>query len=95
MEAVTSSIEGTTTRTEKAVVDQAAELELVRMKSWLGLQSVVSPSNYEDALKLRHDGTGTWFLNEYRFQKWLGMDNGLMWLHGIRESTGTGYKLIY
>lgn len=36
-------------------------------------------------LKIRHKGTGTWFLWELIFQDWVTSDNPLLWVRGSRK----------
>lgn len=66
-----------------------ANNEASELKNWLGLKEVSSRRSFEDALNLRHNGTGNWFLKEPVYQKWLLTKNSLLWVYGIRESHKT------
>lgn len=39
--------------------------------------------NHEAAVKLRHQHTGSWFLDGEAFSNWLHTDNSFLWLHAI------------
>ncbi|KAI4719471.1 hypothetical protein E4T48_04368 [Aureobasidium sp. EXF-10727] len=51
------------------------------IKDWL---SAPDPhSNYTDALKKRHEGTGLWFIDSDIFTRWKQQTGSFLWLHGI------------
>jgi hypothetical protein len=58
--------------------------ELTQMNQWLA--PVNAAVNHNSATKLRHQGTGTWFVDGEPFKKWISEDNSFLWLHAIRES---------
>ncbi|KAJ5228992.1 hypothetical protein N7489_009700 [Penicillium chrysogenum] len=47
------------------------------------LSPVNAASNHTSATKLRHRGTGHWFLDGPKFQEWAFTDNSFLWLHAI------------
>ena len=57
------------------------EQSIAKINHWL------SPANAElnhtAARKLRHSGTGRWFLQSQAFSDWLDHDNGFLWVHAI------------
>jgi hypothetical protein len=51
------------------------------MMDWL---SAPDPStNYMNALKKRHEGTGAWFTGGRAFDDWKKQPNSFLWLHGL------------
>lgn len=57
------------------------EQSIRRIDQWL--DPVNFESNHEAAVKLRHQGTGSWFLDGDAFKDWLHKDNTFLWLHAI------------
>ncbi|KAJ0418603.1 ankyrin repeat-containing domain protein [Aspergillus carlsbadensis] len=55
--------------------------ELAQMNQWLA--PVNAAVNHNSATKLRHQGTGTWFVDGEPFKKWISEDNSFLWLHAI------------
>ncbi|KAL2793672.1 ankyrin repeat-containing domain protein [Aspergillus keveii] len=55
--------------------------ELAQMNQWLA--PVNAAVNHNSATKLRHQGTGTWFVDGQPFKKWIDEDNSFLWLHAI------------
>jgi hypothetical protein len=56
---------------------------------WLSTVNV--ESRYEDAAKLRHEGTGHWLFEHARFEEWFNIDyciEPMFWLSGIPGSGG-------
>ncbi|KAI0154632.1 ankyrin repeat-containing domain protein [Xylariaceae sp. FL1272] len=52
-----------------------------RIGNWL---SPPDPStNYSNALKSRHPGSGKWFLQHSAYLDWKSEENSFLWLHGI------------
>lgn len=51
------------------------------VNNWL--DPVNSEVNHQAAVKVRHKGTGSWFLNGSAFQDWLNTNNSFLWLHAI------------
>jgi hypothetical protein len=52
-----------------------------QMMDWL---SAPDPStNYMNALKKRHEGTGAWFTGGRAFDDWKKQPNSFLWLHGL------------
>ncbi|KAF2866229.1 ankyrin repeat-containing domain protein [Massariosphaeria phaeospora] len=57
------------------------DLKLVKIREWL---SAPDPStNYQKALKQRHDDTGLWFLESDQYAEWKTNATSFFWLHGI------------
>ncbi|KAK5710089.1 hypothetical protein LTR17_019202 [Elasticomyces elasticus] len=52
-----------------------------KLDKWLSAPD--ASSNYDKALKQRHDGTGTWFLQSDAFTNWKDSPHSFLWLHGI------------
>ncbi|KAI9164157.1 Vegetative incompatibility protein [Paramyrothecium foliicola] len=59
------------------------------LKSWLNLDIVSTQANFEEAMRLRQEGTGSWFLEHDVYQKWLSTENSLFWVYGIPGSGKT------
>ncbi|KAI4128883.1 MAG: hypothetical protein LQ338_002513 [Usnochroma carphineum] len=57
------------------------EQSIQRIDRWL--DPVNFESNHDAAVTLRHQGTGTWFLDGEAFKDWLKEDNAFLWLHAI------------
>ncbi|KAL2837355.1 ankyrin repeat-containing domain protein [Aspergillus pseudoustus] len=55
--------------------------ELAQMNQWLAPANAVV--NHNAATKLRHQGTGTWFIDGEPFKKWVSTDHSFLWLHAI------------
>ncbi|KAL2813360.1 ankyrin repeat-containing domain protein [Aspergillus granulosus] len=55
--------------------------ELAQINQWLAPVNVAV--NHNSATKLRHQGTGTWFIDGEPFKKWISADNSFLWLHAI------------
>lgn len=51
------------------------------MDDWLSPSDPLT--NYNEAIRQRHEDTGTWFLNGGAFTKWKTQRNSFLWLHGI------------
>lgn len=67
--------------TKNVVKDLEFEQKREKIEHWL---SPPNPStNYNNALKQRHEGTGLWFLQSDKFAKWKTQRNSLLWLYGI------------
>jgi DNA replication protein DnaC len=47
------------------------------------LQAPDPSINYNKALKLRHEGSGGWFLKSSNFTEWKEQKSSFLWLHGI------------
>jgi hypothetical protein len=49
----------------------------------------LTPINFRviqsDTFSKHTPGTGTWFINQPQFQKWLSGNNKVLWVEGIRE----------
>ncbi|KAK0726550.1 ankyrin repeat-containing domain protein [Apiosordaria backusii] len=52
-----------------------------KLHEWLAPANVAT--NHKAATSLRHDKSGTWFLQGNEFQRWLKEDNSFLWLHAI------------
>ncbi|KAI0454305.1 hypothetical protein F5B21DRAFT_504410 [Xylaria acuta] len=68
--------------------DIKALLELVKasqvsmvIRDWLRAPDVTT--NYYEACKKRHGGTGLWFVNGSSFSAWLAKPNSFLWLNGF------------
>lgn len=57
------------------------EQSIRKIDQWL--DPVNFESNHDAAIKLRHQGTGNWFLQGEAFNNWLQEDNAFLWLHAI------------
>lgn len=57
------------------------EQNIVKVNQWLAPVDV--EVNHLAATKLRHSGTGRWFLESEAFMKWLEQDNGFLWINAI------------
>ncbi|KAL8831739.1 MAG: hypothetical protein Q9170_005169 [Blastenia crenularia] len=57
------------------------EQSIRKIDQWLDPVNV--EINHEAAVKLRHQGTGEWFLKGDAFKEWLQEDNSFLWLHAI------------
>ncbi|KAL8965830.1 MAG: hypothetical protein Q9197_006303, partial [Variospora fuerteventurae] len=57
------------------------EQSIQKIDQWL--DPVNFGSNHDAAVKLRHQGTGSWFLEGDAFKTWLHEDNAFLWLHAI------------
>ncbi|KAL9051027.1 MAG: hypothetical protein Q9206_004856 [Seirophora lacunosa] len=57
------------------------EQSIRKIDQWL--DPVNFESNHDAAVKLRHQGTGNWFLEGDAFKDWLHKDNAFLWLHAI------------
>ena len=57
------------------------EQSIQKVDKWL--DPVNFENNHDAAVKLRHQGTGNWFLNGKAFKDWLDHDNSFLWLHAI------------
>lgn len=57
------------------------EQSIRKIDQWL--DPVNFESNHEAAVKVRHEGTGNWFLEGDAFKDWLREDNAFLWLHAI------------
>ena len=55
------------------------EQSIGKVDQWLA--PVDFKVNHEAATKLRHQGTGNWFLQGDEFKSWLEEDNSFLWLH--------------
>jgi hypothetical protein len=65
--------------------DESGKLE--RIYDWL---SAADPSsNYQQALKQRHQNTGLWFLESDQYRAWKNDPASFLWLHGIPGSGKT------
>lgn len=54
---------------------------IVKVNQWLSPARV--ELNHTAAMKLRHSGTGRWFLGSEAFRDWLDGDNTFLWIHAI------------
>ena len=70
-----------TEQTNQKIEDFLDDHNKSKVDQWLGL--VNYDSNHKTAMKLRHSGTGRWFLQGQAFQTWLNNDNSFLWLHAI------------
>jgi hypothetical protein len=67
--------------TKKLIEYEALNKQEEKIKGWL---KAPDPStNFNNAQKKRHAGTGSWFLNHPSYDKWKRGDVKLLWLHGI------------
>ncbi|KAL8993605.1 MAG: hypothetical protein Q9169_006219 [Polycauliona sp. 2 TL-2023] len=57
------------------------EQSIQKLDKWL--DPVNFEVNHGAAVKLRHQGTGNWFLQGEAFNDWLDHDNSFLWLHAI------------
>ncbi|KAL8647244.1 MAG: hypothetical protein Q9226_006514 [Calogaya cf. arnoldii] len=57
------------------------EQSIRKVDQWL--DPVDFEINHGAAVKLRHQGTGKWFLQGQAFNEWLNHDNSFLWLHAI------------
>ncbi|KAL8856574.1 MAG: hypothetical protein Q9178_006803 [Gyalolechia marmorata] len=57
------------------------EQSIRKLDQWL--DPVDFQINHGAAVKLRHQGTGNWFLQGEAFNNWLDQDNAFLWLHAI------------
>ncbi|KAL8721231.1 MAG: hypothetical protein Q9225_002043 [Loekoesia sp. 1 TL-2023] len=57
------------------------EQSIRKIDQWL--DPVNFQTNHEAAVKLRHEGTGNWFLEGDTFKGWQQEDNSFLWLHAI------------
>jgi hypothetical protein len=79
-------------RTKDAVPSKACSTQdesgkLERIYDWL---SAADPSsNYQQALKQRHQNTGLWFLESDQYRAWKNDPASFLWLHGIPGSGKT------
>lgn len=71
---------------QKSVTQFIDQQRISQVKNWLS--PVNAASNHNSATKLRHDGTGVWFLESRPFQDWLATEHSFLWLHAIRMSSG-------
>ncbi|KAI4182445.1 MAG: hypothetical protein L6R41_005970 [Letrouitia leprolyta] len=70
-----------TEQTHQRLEPFLSEQSLRNLKNWLDPVNI--ESNYQAAVKVRHKGTGTWFLSGNAFQTWLNKNNSFLWLHAI------------
>ena len=61
-----------------------------KLDQWL--DPVNYETNHEAAVKLRHQGTGNWFLDGEAFGHWQREDNSFLWLHAI---PGAGKTILF
>lgn len=54
---------------------------IAKVSQWLAPVDV--EPNHTTAKKLRHSGTGRWFLQSDIFRSWLSSDNAFLWVHAI------------
>lgn len=54
---------------------------IAKVNQWLSPVDV--DLNHTAAMKLRHSGTGRWFLQSSDFSDWLDSDNAFLWIHAI------------
>ena len=64
---------------------RSLEAEQARLLTWLRYDSIDFEGVHEDVLGYRQSGTGAWFFEEPKFNRWLSEDNGLLWIYGIRK----------
>ncbi|KAL8949575.1 MAG: hypothetical protein Q9222_004323 [Ikaeria aurantiellina] len=57
------------------------EQSIRKIDQWL--DPVNFETNHEAAVKLRHQGTGNWFLHGNDFKTWVDDNNSFLWLHAI------------
>ncbi|KAL8665977.1 MAG: hypothetical protein Q9168_007587 [Polycauliona sp. 1 TL-2023] len=57
------------------------EQSIRKMDQWL--DPVNFETNHGDAVKLRHQNTGNWFLQSEAFKNWRDHDTSFLWLHAI------------
>ncbi|PGH16886.1 hypothetical protein AJ80_05030 [Polytolypa hystricis UAMH7299] len=69
--------------------DSQSEERRKKILNWL---SVTDPSTNYIAARSKHEvGTGDWFLNGSRFEKWKAAPNSVLWLHG---KAGCGKSIL-
>ncbi|KAJ5283126.1 hypothetical protein N7505_001106 [Penicillium chrysogenum] len=66
---------------QKSVAHFIDQQRIDYVNQWLS--PVNAASNHTSATKLRHRGTGHWFLDGPKFQEWAFTDNSFLWLHAI------------
>ncbi|OQE40983.1 hypothetical protein PENCOP_c005G00758 [Penicillium coprophilum] len=66
---------------QKSVAQFIDQQRIEYVNQWL--LPVNAASNHTSATKLRHQGTGHWFLDGPKFREWALMDNSFLWLHAI------------
>ncbi|RYC79570.1 hypothetical protein BFJ63_vAg17544 [Fusarium oxysporum f. sp. narcissi] len=71
-----------TSNVTKVVVETVrSNLHVAEIKEWLSPPD--SSSNANHARKLRHEGTGEWFLNSAAFREWETGSRRHLWLYGL------------
>ncbi|KAJ5794740.1 hypothetical protein N7457_001339 [Penicillium paradoxum] len=66
---------------QKSVAQFIDQQRIEAVNQWLS--PVNAASNHNSATKLRHQGTGNWFLDGAKFQEWVSSENAFLWLHAI------------
>jgi hypothetical protein len=70
--------------------------ERAKIISWLcPSTSFAAQESLEAALRARHQGIGTWFLESSIFHGWLTSQNDLLWITGLGELDYFYDSLIY
>ncbi|KAK5689256.1 hypothetical protein LTR17_026392 [Elasticomyces elasticus] len=72
---------GTIGEVLKQIQRQQEHSQQTKLDKWLSAPN--ASSNYDKALKQRHDGTGIWFLQSDAFTHWKDSQNSFLWLNGI------------
>ncbi|KAI1852134.1 hypothetical protein JX265_013105 [Neoarthrinium moseri] len=80
--------QGVIDRIEDAVEDASVVLDLVRasqvsseIRDWL--KAPDASINFNEACKMKHAGTGLWFVKGESFSAWLQQANSFLWLQGF------------
>ncbi|KAI0552688.1 hypothetical protein F4679DRAFT_571458 [Xylaria curta] len=78
---VFSDVQGEVRKIKTEVESIKANAHLDRIRKWL---SPPDPStNYNNALRLRHPGSGQWLLDQAAYSDWKLKKKSFLWLHGI------------
>ena len=54
-------------------------------KIFMWISRVPSEDHHKDARKDRIHNTGNWIFQHPQYRKWEEMNQGILWLHGIRK----------
>jgi hypothetical protein len=62
-------------------VKRRTEQSIQKVNEWLSPADV--DANHKAAGKLRHEGTGKWFLKSDEFKNWLSSEDAFLWVNAI------------